>query len=228
MASSENVAATYSWTLDAGEIIKRAAQMAGVLDLDGTPTPAMYSFGRDALNTELKALQTRGMILHTIERTDRTLTSGTASYALAADTIDVDSPSAIVDTDGVTVMQLAMIPRDEKVLLSPTDSTGQPTHVYVEKTRALLTAYFWPIPDAAYVWRYQRVRLLLNVDSTAQTTDLQSKWMKALVYAVATWFAEHYGQGEVKMRRLSSLAEKNLNSAANSDTERGDVQFYLE
>ena len=71
------------FTLNAASIIRVAHQRVGVVPAGADPDSSQLALGYDLLNLIVKDLQSRGIILSTVERTTTTLVVGQAQYTEA-------------------------------------------------------------------------------------------------------------------------------------------------
>lgn len=221
------VSANASFDLSRDAIIRSAYQLCGVVPAGQQPDGNQIAMASDFLNMGLKALQSDGIILRTIERTTTTLTAGTAQYTCASDTLDVDDRTVYVTSGtgtATTDLRLEPISRGMYMELSLKAVQGQPTQIYVEKGAAV-SFFLYPTPDANWASvTYPRVRLLRDMDTGTVTPDLPSKYLKYVTYMLATDLALHHGL----LPRHGVLAEQaamEKERAVQDDTERGPVRF---
>jgi hypothetical protein len=177
----------------------------------------------DLLNVNLKALQNKGIILRALEQSTTTLVIGQAKYTLAADTLDIDANSVYV-TSGTVDLRLTPISRGQYMELSLKAVQGQPTQFYVEKGTSL-SVYLYPVPDGSWTSvTFPRVRLLRDMDSGGVTEDLPSKYLKSVIYTLASDLALHHGLLP-RYQILRGTAESETEDAVMDDTERGPIRF---
>jgi hypothetical protein len=217
---------SYAFNPTADEIVRQAFQMGGILGLGRRPKTDQLNDARDILTTILKAMQAKGTMLVTAERVTLTLTPGTASYSLAADTIDVEFPTtykAPGSSTETTVERLAYANYQEL-----TDKTvqGTPTQAYVEKT-ATLTVSFWPVPSAAGTWNYRRVRLIRDASNGGVTIDVTRKYLQAVVWKLAHRLALANALPLGRVQYLEGQAIAAEHEATGDDNERGDLSICL-
>lgn len=215
------------------QLIQLAFQLAGQLGAGKSPTAEDTAMAANFLRLELSSLQAEGIQLQTIERTTLTLVSGTASYTLPSDTVDVklgpnDQAGTIVNSSGTEVLVTIMSRAEYMDLPDKTATvTGRPTRVYIEK-QASVTAVFWPVPDTESVtFRYSRVRLLKDADSGAVTIDLARKWHKYLTYAVAAAVARAKSMQLDSVMALLNEAERLKAICKGDDNQRGKIRFRV-
>lgn len=225
------VSANYTWELNRDQLIRRAYQIAGLLEASQSPTPADLDLASDFLNLELDELQARGAILRSIERTTLTLLSNTSTYSLDADCIDVSmGPNSFAGTTYTTAGSETMvrgITRQEYMAISNKSVTAAaPTMVYVEKL-ATLQVVFWPVPSQSGFFAYAKVRLLKDTDSGTVTLDLARRWQMAITYAVARHVARAKGKAMNVVTDLDRQAEGRISLLLADDKQRPDGQLVI-
>lgn len=203
-------------------IIRNAYQMAGLVTPGEEPDTGQTAFASDLLNTRVKALQSEGIILVKLERTTMSLTAGTASYSMAANTLDVDTGVPYVTGNGINV-PLEWYSRAQYMALTVPDTTGQPTSIYVEKT-ATITLNLYPVPDSNWTSiTVPRIVLMDDLLTGNSTTGLQAKYLRTFIFGVAADLALAHNLSSYAMLNEKFEEEKTL--AVRDDTQRGSVKF---
>lgn len=226
------VSANYSFELTRDGLIRAAMQEAQLLDADGEPEAGYITMASNFLGLELQSLAGDGVTLYQKERpTPLTLVAGTASYSLAADTIDVvvgpDNFAGTIVNSSNDESRVMALPAHEYVLLDQKDSTAAlPTHVYIEK-QSTVTLTFWPVPSAAYTFRYQRVRLIRDADTGAVTMDVARRWQKYLWFDLAAKLARASSKPLELVRDLRDEAKAAKKAARDSDREMVHGQLWV-
>ena len=221
---------SYSFDLNRNAIIKTAARQAGIIGPGVEPSANDLNTLSDLLNVEVKALQAEGVILSTIERVTATLTAGTATVSVAADTIDVDGSGFVTPTGasaGTSNTIVFPMTRAEYMALSDPATQGVPTRFYLEKLNTL-TVYLYPVPDANTAsFTYARVRLLKDMDTGSVTLDLPSRWLKSVISRLAHQAALTYQKPLDRVQYLKAESEQQMSMAMGQDAERGDAWFHV-
>jgi hypothetical protein len=220
-----SVSTNFSFSPTCDTILRMALQKAGLLGLGRTPSAGELSHARDHLNLSLKSLSAQGASLMQMERKTLPLVAGTGSYALAADTIEVDDTMSVVVTGATGETWVTPIVYQEYQQISNKDQQGTPTQVYVEKL-ALVSLVFWPVPDQAYTLSYRRQRLIRDMES-GTTLDLTQRWYKAVVLDMAaemSWISSINLGDKQELRRLADQA---LHLAQGREQEQGDTTYEL-
>ena len=136
---------TATFNLDINEIIEEAHERAG---LGRAYSGSDYRTARRSLNLLGQEFANRGINLWTIEQATVSLTSGTASYTLPADTVSI-LDHAIRTGTGTSQSDLSItrISIGEYASLANKNSQGRPTKIYIERLRDAPKINIWPIPD---------------------------------------------------------------------------------
>lgn len=207
-------------------------QIAGLLEASQTPSDADLAMGHDFLALELGALQSEGLVAHTVDHTaTESLVASTATYALDADCIDViigvTGFCGTVQSGTGTEMHVRAITRHEYNNITNKDAEGTPSHCYIDRGLSL-SLTFWPVPSAALTFRYEKVRLMRDSSDGSKTPDVQRRRQKALVWCMAHDLAMAKSMGLDRVQYLRKEADRLKAIAHNDDVERGHGQFYLE
>lgn len=226
------VSANFAFELSRDHLITSALQLAGLLDSGGTATGDDISMAARFLNLELQSLANEGITLYQKERpTPLTLVPSQATYPLAADTLDVivgpDNFAGTIVNASNDETQVMAIPAHEYVLRAQKDTEASyPTHVYIEK-QATVTVTFWPVPAEAFTFRYQRVRLIRDVDTGNVTMDMARRWQKAIWYTLAGQLASAKSKPLDIVRHLDKQARDEKDRARAADREMTAGQLYV-
>lgn len=225
------VSANAVFELTRDGIIRRAMQRAQLLDPDGQPEEGYVSMAADFLNMELQSLAAEGVTLYQKERTTQALVAATASYSLAADVIDVvvgpdGFAGTIVDASGSEARVKAIDSHEYTLLSNKTNEATVPTFVYIERL-ATVSLTFWPVPSENTTFRYQKVRLVKDVDTGAVTMDVARRWQKYIWLELATQLAGAASKPTELVRDLRSEAREAKKLALKSDREMVGGQFYV-
>lgn len=224
------VSGTNTFELTRDEIIRRAYQLAGALDSKNTPTGDDIAMASDILGMELDYLQAQGVLLRSITYTTQAVTSGTASYTLPGDTIDVmvepdNRAGQIWQTAGSETV-VRNVTRADYDAISNKTATGTPTLALIQKL-ASVTLTLWPVPDASMTFRYSKVSLLDDMSTGAATLDLARKWQKPITYTLAWQLALAKGVELNRVGFLKNQAEEMRQVAMSDERQRGDAQLAI-
>jgi hypothetical protein len=222
------VSALYAWNPDGTAIVRQGMRLAGVLAHDAEPSSTDVQAGLEIVNGLLKAWQAGDRLLRNVEKNvTQTLTSGTASYSITDDTMDVEFPATIVLASSTTTENVVeRMTLDEYTAISNKSQTGVPTRLLVERAATVILT-LWPVPDATVSsLKYTRARLVRDMTSTT-TLDVQQRYVRTVILGLAVELAEMSNKGDDKIMRLErryDLAKQDLTA---DNSERGDVTFAM-
>lgn len=217
---------TTSFDLNKAAILRNAYQMAGIVMPGADPDSTQIAMGSDFLNAQIKALQSEGIILTTVQQTVVTLTAGTAAYTLASSILDVDTRTPFVSNNGspATNVPLEWYSRGMYMALTVPTTQGQPTSIYVQKSNPIVV-FLYPVPDSTWpTMTLPTVSFLPDLTSGTDDTTLLSKYLRTIVMGVAKDLALSFGL----MPRYQALAQEYETAkkiARNDDTERGNIRL---
>ena len=212
-----------SFDLNRTGILRNAYQMAGIVGAGKDPDSDQLAQGGDVLNTQIKALQSQGIILTTVQQTTISLVAGQASYTLSASYLDVDTQKPFVTGNGINV-PLEWWNRGMYMALTVPTTQGQPTSIYIQEGNPLV-AYLYPVPDANWTtMTLPTIALLPDLNSGADGTTLKAKYLRTLILGCAMDLALSAGLIP-RFAALERQYEKAKGIATNDDTERGSIRF---
>ena len=178
-----------------GEVIRRALQLAGLLEATQSPSKGDLELGRALLETLVDELQTQGLAARCSKFEAVTLTANIYQYTLDASTLDVfgdgmyiaASETNINKAHAETVVRQAS--RDEWQTISAKAAKGPPRLYYASLNLAVVGIRYWPIPDEAGTIRHQVTRHLADVDDDNATLDLHQYWVQPILWGLAEQLA---------------------------------------
>ena len=148
-------------TPDLPELFDEAFERAGLQMTTGYDLKTV----RRSLNLLTLEWQNRGLNLWTIDGGTLSLTSGTATYAMPTDTIDLiehqirtGTGTSQVDTnlDRISVSTYAQ--------QSSKNTQGRPSQIFVDRQATAVNVTLWPVPDdSTYTLSYWSIRLILPI-----------------------------------------------------------------
>jgi hypothetical protein len=224
--------AVSTFELNRDAIVRRALQLAGLLEASAQPEAADVSMGSDLLNMVLLDLQSDGTLPTHVTRSTLDLVASTASYTLPTDTLDVaidanNFVGTIYNPTSGTETPVHAMTRSEYVGIPDKTTEATPTRVYVERL-STVSALFWPVPsDSTLDFRYQQIRIGRDTSPGSVTLDLSRRWQLAITYDLAA----HLGFAKsIPLDRRSALrkeAEMYKARARNSDVEKVHMQMAV-
>lgn len=214
------------------QILTAAIRLTGILPYGKEPSADMIAATSMHFEMMLDELMADNIVRKQVERTTQALTASTATYSLAADTLDVELASGDVagtvygTTSGDAESQVTVISLGDYMKLSSKTTSGRPSRVLIEKgTTTNLT--FWPVPDSSdLTFRYARVRLLFQSGTGATTMDLRRTWTPYAVFRTAVGVCMDNSLFE-RAQLLDTWAKERKALAQAGDTERGNIRFRV-
>ena len=171
----------------------------------------------------------KGINLWTVESGTLSLTTGTATYTLPADTIDLletvirtgsGSDQQDLSINRISVSTYATIPNK--------NNQGRPIQIYVDR-QATPKVSVWPTPDSSttYTLAYWRLRRIEDAGRAGSNTyDVPSRFIPCLVAGLAYHIATK--RPEVGLDRVTFLKaayDEQFTLAADEDRDKSSIQF---
>jgi hypothetical protein len=220
------ISANYTFDLDLAGLARVILRAAGVLGPYDDPSPEEISEVSDLINIELKEWQAGARLLRQVERVTKTLTAGTATVTVDADTIDIEFPAYITLTTGNGNYLVRRMTLDEYMRVSDKTVQGVPSRALIERKDTVVMTLD-PIPDSTVASiTYARVKLIRDIANGA-TADLQQRHLKALIATIAAQVAESRGKSADKIARLEARAANAKAVLAADSSEKGSFKFVL-
>lgn len=208
---------TTAFDLNIRDLIDEAYERAGVEPRGGY----QLQTARRSLNLLLLEWANRGLNLWTLESAVLTLVSGTASYALGADTVDVLEASL---RDGDFDRPLSRASFSSYAKISNKQQTGRPTIFFVNR-KATPLLYLWPTPDSSSLTvAYWRMRRMHEAPAdTDKTMDVPFRFLPALVAGLAYSLAVKTPAAEQRIPILKTFYEEEFRRATEEDRDRSPL-----
>jgi hypothetical protein len=177
---------TTAFTMDFTEVAEEAWERAGREMRSGYDLRT----ARRSMNLMTIEWQNRGINMWTIEEGTLNLVSGTATYNLPADTIDLLEHVIRTGDGNVTTqadLNLSRISVSTYSTIPNKLSQGRPIQMYIDRGRDNPTVTVWPVPDQGtsgspyYILKYWRMRRIEDAGSGVQTPDMNFRFFPCLV-----------------------------------------------
>ena len=218
---------TATFNPDFSEIAEEAFDMAGGEMRSGYHLRS----ARRSLNTMFLEWMNRGINLWKIESGTQTLTAGTGSYTMPADTIDliehlirVNSGNTSTQSDTslnrISVATYATIPNKL--------NQGKPIQIYIDRAQAAPVVHLYPVPDDAqtYTLFYYRIARMEDVGSPATNTlDLPARFIPCATAGLAYYLSVKHAEQPERVIALKAMYDEQWNLAAQEDREKASVRF---
>ena len=211
-------------TPDLPEIFEEAFDRAGLQ----MRTAYDIKTARRSLNLLTIEWQNRGLNLWTIENGTQSLSSGTATYTLPTDTIDLiehqirtGSGTSQVDTN------LERISVSTYAQQSSKNTQGRPVQIYVDRQATGVNVTLWPVPDVStYTLSYYRLRGIAGVASGVGTdADMPPRFVPCLAAGLAYYIAMKKPEVSNRVAPLKQEYEFQFELAAGEDSESSTIKF---
>jgi len=216
---------TAAFNPDIAEVCEEAFERCGLEMRSGYDLRT----ARRSLNIMSAEWANRGLNLWTVEEKTQAITSGTATYTLDIDTIDL--LEHVIRTGSGTTQSdqsLTRISGSTYATLTAKNSQGKPVQIYVDR-QATPKITLWPTPDDAdtYTLVYWRIRRIQDAGTAASNDyDVPSRFIPPLVAGLAYQIA--IKRPEVDLNRVALLKaayEEQFMLAADEDRSKASVQF---
>lgn len=215
MASS----GTYALNPDIGDFISEAFERCGI---DPATLGARHTkSARMSLNLLFSEWASLGSHLFAVDEQTQTVTDGIASYTAAAGTLVI--LDAVIRRDGIDT-GLDRISREAYHAIPDKTAEGMPSQIYHDRKAG--TYYLWQTPEnSTDVLRYNRLRRIQDISTSAETADVPYQWFEALASGLAAKLALKFAPDRVTS--LDGFASRSFLIAKREDRERADTGFSL-
>ena len=217
---------TATFNLDLNEYIEEAFERCGLELRSG------YDFrtARRSLNLMLADWANRGINLWTIEQGTQTLTQGTATYTLPADTVDLiehvirtgagnASTQADLQITRISVSTYSSIPNKLQ--------QARPIQVWINRQQAAPQFTVWPVPDGSqtYQFVYWRLRRIQDAGNGVTTQDVPFRFINCLVAGLAYHLSMKIPGAMDRMAVLKQQYDEAWDIASSEDREKAAIRF---
>ena len=210
-------------TPDLPDIFEEAFERAGTQLRTGYDLKTI----RRSFNLLTLEWQNRGLNLFTIDPVTLSLTAGTATYTMPADTIDLlehqlrdGTGTNQIDTNIQRVSVSTYAQQTNK------NTQGRPTQVFVERLATEVKVTLWPVPDQAYTLSYYRLKGIDGLSSGGGTTAaVPPRFVPCLVSGLAYYVAMKKPELAERVTALKQEYEFQFELAAGEDTDSSSIKF---
>jgi len=212
-------------TPDLPELFEEAFERAGLEMRSGYDLKT----ARRSLNILTLEWQNRGLNLFTIEPGTITLSSGTGTYTLPTDTIDIIEMSLRTGTGinqiDTNVERISVSTYSQQ---SSKNTQGRPTQAFVRRLATETTVTLWPVPDStdSYTLAYYRLK---GIDGLASgitgSAVVPPRFVPALVSGLAYYIAMKKPEVAQRVGALKQEYEFQFELAAGEDRDSSSIRF---
>ena len=185
---------------------------------------------RRSLNLLTLEWQNRGLNLFTIEAGTLSITAGTATYTLPADTIDLIEHQVRTGTGtSQTDTALERISVSTYAQQTNKNTQGRPTQIYVQRLPTEVKVTLWPVPDATttYTLFYYRLKGIDGLSSGigGDVSSVPPRFVPALVSGLAYYLSMKKPEAADRVSFLKQEYEIQFDLAAGEDQETAAIRF---
>ena len=217
---------TTAFNLELTELVEEAFERCGAELRTGYDLKT----ARRSLNLLFADWANRGVNLWTVEQGSITLVTGTATYDLPADTVDLlehvirtgagtASTQADLNITRISVSTYATIPNKL--------TQARPIQVYINRQSPIPNVTVWPIPDAGttYTFVYWRLRRIQDAGSGVNTMDVPFRFLPCMVAGLSYYLSMKLPGALDRMQALKMQYDESWESASSEDREKAAVRF---
>jgi hypothetical protein len=214
---------TVTFNLDLNQIVEEAFERCGAELRTGYDLRT----ARRSLNLLTAEWANRGVNLWTIEEGAISLTSGTGTYNLPADTIDLLEQVIRTGTgQSQSDINITRISAPTYATIPNKNSTGRPIQVWINRQVAQPNINVWPLPDNdTYTFKYWRLRRMEDAGNGVNTQDIPFRFLPCLVAGLAYYLSLKLPQAFDRIQFLKQEYEEQWLLASTEDREKADLRL---
>ena len=216
---------TYTFNPSLGELVLYAFNLCGVRNT--ALLQEHFESARMASNLMLSRWSNQGVNLWKVDLVTTTLTTGTSTYSVDADTVMILDAYITTNQSGTDIDRIIMpISRTEYSSYPNKDQQGFPTVFWFDRLLSP-TVTIWPVPDTStgpQYLKYYRVRRIEDSALTnGQQVDIPYLWLECFAYGLAQRLAMIWAPDKVQL--LKPMADEAYAIAAEQNVET--AQQYI-
>ena len=214
---------TVTFNLDLNQIVEEAFERCGAELRTGYDLRT----ARRSLNLLTAEWANRGVNLWTIEEGAISLTSGTGTYNLPADTIDLLEQVIRTGTgQSQSDINITRISAPTYATIPNKNSTGRPIQVWINRQVSQPNINVWPLPDNdTYTFKYWRLRRMEDAGNGVNTQDIPFRFLPCLVAGLAYYLSLKLPQAFDRIQFLKQEYEEQWLMASTEDREKADLRL---
>lgn len=204
---------TYTFNVQRDDIIKASLRILGVIGAGDTPTSDETTNASQALNIMIKAWQTSGMKLWTVQELSFATVVGKANYSLgpSGDTFTSYRPLRVIDAhlrdSNNHDVSLMVVSRQEYDLLGDKTTQGVPNQVFYDPQLTNGVLYVYNVPtDTAHSIILTVQRPLQDMTAATNDFDFAQEWFQALKWGLASELGLEYGVNPAVQAQIDNKA----------------------
>lgn len=217
---------TASFDMDLTELVEEAYERAGSEVRSGYDLRT----ARRSLNLLFASWANMGVNMWTIEQATIPLVTGTSTYDLPADTVDLlehvirtGAPTAATQAD-LTITRISV---STYATLPNKLTKGRPIQVLVNRKFDTPSITVWPVPDAStsYTFVYWRLKRIEDAGSGVNTMQVPFRFLPALVAGLAYYLALKIPNAAERLPVLKQQYDEAWQLASDEDRDKAAVRF---
>lgn len=222
------------------QILRRSAQLGGILGAQQQLSTADRELGRFQLETVLDEIASEGgpvaraLSFYELSLTSADVTAETYKFSLPANVLDVAGhamwiPSDQADTERATgETAVRKVGWEQWHRMTDKGATAsRPNLLYAHREADIVEAWLWPIPTDAGTLRIPVHRYLADVDDDTATLDLEPYWRSYLMRAMGEWWAYSKSLPVDEKAVRGARAQRAMKRARSQASEGVDSQIML-
>ena len=217
------VSGTTTFNLDLNGIVEEAFERCGAELRTGYDLRT----ARRSLNLLTAEWSNRGVNLWTIEEASVSLTEGTITYNLPADTIDL--LEQVIRTGTGTNQQdltISRISATSYATIPSKNLTGRPNQVWINRQAAQPNINVWPAPeDDSYTFVYWALKRIEDAGTGVTTQDIPFRFLPCLIAGLAYYLSLKIPEAGDRIQFLKGEYEEQWALASSEDREKADLRI---
>jgi len=234
---------TVAFNPELNELIEEAYERCGI----EVRTGYEHRTARRSLNLMLTEWANRGINLWTIEQGQIALTTGTITYALPVDTVDlieqvIRTQSGIPQTD----INISRISVDTYATIPNKNAQGRPIQVWINRQTGQTypaggrpnganpstgvlppNINVWPVPnqDNYYTFVYWRLRRMQDAGEGSNVQDIPFRLINCMVAGLAYYISVKIPDAAQRVPMLKQMYDEQLQLALDEDREKAPLRI---
>lgn len=228
-----NLSGTDTFNLNLNDIVEEAFERCGGELRSGYDLRT----ARRSLNLMLAEWANRGLNLWTLDQGTLTLVSGTATYNLPIDTVDLlDHVIRTGTGTNQTDINITRISSSTYISIPNKTATGRPIQVWINRltgatnsvgTTVYPTITVWPTPDnsTTYTFVYNRLKRMQDAGNGVNGQDIPFRFLPAMVAGLSYYLSMKLPGADARTTALKAIYEEEWLRASEEDREKASVRF---
>ena len=218
---------TNDFNLDIAEAAEEAFELAGLEMRTGYDLRT----ARRSINLMMLEWANRGLNLWQVESGSTTLTAGTTTYTLDADTIDLLEHHLRTDdgnSDSQSDTELTRVSFSTYAGIPNKLDQGRPNEILINRNAGSTTFTLYPVPDNAQTYKvvWYRLRQIYDAGTPASNNlDIPKLFLPCLVSGLAYYIAQKNPEAFQRVPFLKQQYEEQWKLAADENRVKASVRF---